>query len=635
MTSSSCSRRRRRRDRAAVRRAGVDSRAVPPSAPSGTPSSLRRVVFAAAHVALPALAAVVTMWVHLRFLAADTVLPAGDAAGHLINVGRAVAWLRGGPLAAEAFPPGLYTVAALLTERLGPTADNAVGAVVLFAALQAAALAWLGLRASGVVASLLLPLLALAAPLLSASARDLLLDLPATACIVCVWVLAWESRCFKRAVPTMALGVALAAGALVKYTLFLWVVPLLLACGVGMLLRSPTALVPLLVTLPVLRYAGLVLASRAAMPSHARVDPAFVAAVLQGLALTSGLEVAILTVLRFAPGPRDAGWRRGLAEGAWLGLSSLLAVALIFPWFHHAMPAVWAKVRHEAIDEVRTSGLRDGSRYALAVLTTSWPGAWRAVQVGLGIEAAALVWTAGPWFRAWRAGGLVSPFTLGPALPIAATCVLASWWTVLNLPVDPRYFLPLVVGAAITIGLGAARFAVTRWTYGVAVAVACLLQIAAGEGIWTAPVVRVGLAGFNPSAVAGKGELRLVGPPAPRADPVGEAVAELVTVVGTLGISFPCDAVLLAVPGSIDGRPIGLESRVIPALGSLSGIRECAWIPWEGGERPTRAAGATYVAIAALREHAVGPALAGLSGVEPVFEGDAGGRVIRLVGVRR
>lgn len=541
-------------------------------------------------------AGLVTAGVHLRWLALDGRLAAGDAAGHLMNVARYHRWLDGGREPVEAFPPALYVLGAWTTRAFGPTVDAATGATVLFAVLLAVALAWLGNRVGGWVGGLLLPALALSQPLLAGASRQLLLDLPMTAIVVCTWCAAWASAGFSRPVPTLLVGVFLGLGALVKYTLFPWVLPALLLAGVSMLVRSPASILPLLLLVPALHPVGRLLLARAsASPMAASPSPQ---AELVGLAVAGALAAGVwgAAAYRWRDRP-ESRWRIGLMSGACLALSALIAVAAVLPWFVKAMPLVWEKVHREAVAEVRVSP--EIGAFVTALVLRSWPGTWWLLQAAVALEAAWLGWLG--WAKL-RGRALDDASVPGPAVAIALSCALGTWATTRGLPADARYYLPLLAGVGIVVGLGLLRFRVGRWLLAPAAGVVAVAQLVAAEG--AAPVTRVPLAALSSRTLLASPALSFFAPEAPRPGALGLALAAAITRLRTLSPECP-PSVLLAVPPEHEARGLGFEPRGLGALAWLQGARDCAYLEWSGGPPPARGAESRLLFVAGVSQEAL------------------------------
>lgn len=566
---------------------------------------------------IPLLAAAFTAWWHARWLAEDGSLPVGDAGGHLANVARHLEWLRGGHLPIEAFPPGLYVTSAFIAKQLGSTVDNVTMGTVVFAALLAGLASWLGLRASGWTAGFVLPLALLSAPLLSGAARQVLLDLPATAAIAAIWVLAWESQGFRRLVPTLLLGVVLGLGALVKYTLFIWVLPALVLTGAWMVVRAPTSLLPLLlVGWPALEVAQA-LQLRAGSAQGGPLDLATYGRVFGELGLFAGIAAVGLGAAAWLRRRRPGWAAAGLADGAGLALAALLALMVIFPWFYQAMPVVWEKVHREAITEVRSSGVDSATRFARAIVLRSWPHTWLLVQAAAGLEAAWLLLVAYRRVSAWRrarrgatagepapgtppGADTATPSRFGPALPILACCALGTLYTARNLPVDIRYYLPLLVGVALLLPLAATRFRLGRWALGPLLGGVFLWQLAADRGAGSAPfrLEPTSFSAHTALAMAAQGPFA---PPLPKEAPFVVALEGLVAAIVAERVN-DAGAFLIVVPPFSEGRSLGLESRTLQALAQLGGVREPALrvMEVEGGGL-IDAGNARYLAIAGGR----------------------------------
>lgn len=596
--------------------------------PSRANAVLQRALRLLPALLLPPLAAAVTVAVHLRWLARDASLPVGDAAGHLVNVARHMRWLAGESLPAESFPPGLYVVAGWMARRLGTDVDDVLTGTVVFAGLLALVASWAGVRAAGLVAGVALPLAALATPHLSAAAREVLLDLPMTAMVVSVWVFAWASDGYRRAVPTLLTGAALGLGALVKYTLFPWVLPALVLPGLVMAARSPASLLPLALVIWPAWYAAQTIIRRAGDPSGSVLRVAVLDPLQAGQAWAAGgalVVIAAVAVARWRG--RDGRHLRGLAAGAWLALAALLSIALVAPWFLHAMPVVWEKVHREAVAEVRTSGLENSLEYARVMLLRSWPAGWWLLQGALALEAAWLGWVALAWVRR---GPLPGP--VGPAPAIVASCALGTWFTANNLPVDPRYYLPLLAGGALVVGLGACRFRLGRWVLGPALVALLGHQVLVSEGyIAGEKLTRHPLAGFEARRAWAADLWGPFGPPAPAPAPLLVAIDQAVTVVTQASKSRTCRTVIAALPRFAEGRSLGIEPVTLAGLGAVRGGPECAWELWEQGTPAPAAPSARLVMVAGLPPLAaeLAEAAAGAGG-EALFEAQVAGRVVRV-----
>lgn len=584
---------------------------------------------------VPLFAAGMTAWWHARWLAEDGGLPVGDAGGHLANVARHLVWLRGGHLPLEAFPPGLYTTSAMVAKHFGPTVDHVTMGTVAFAALLGGIASWLGLRASGWTAGVVLPLALLAAPLLSGAARQILLDLPATAAIAAIWVLAWESQGFRRVVPTLLLGVALGLGALIKYTLFIWVLPALVLTGAWMVVRAPSSLLPLLLVLWPAREVALSLQLRALAGQDTSLDLPLYTRVFGVVGVVAGLVAVLLGAAAYLRRRRPGRLAAGFADGAGLALAALLAILIIFPWFYQAMPLVWEKVQREAITEVRSSGVASATEFARAMVLRSWPQAWQLVQGAAGMEAAWLLYVAFVRVRAHRrrsgSASETAPETkplppFGPALPVIASCVLGTLYTAGNLPVDVRYYLPLLVGVGLLMPLAATRFRVGRWGIGPLLGGVFVWQLAADRGAGRSPA-RIEPTSFSARAALALDPLGPFAPPEPRGAPFALALEGLVAAIVAERVN-DAGAFLIVVPPFAEARSLGLESRTLQALAQLGGVREPAVRVVEVEVRGAiDTANARYLAIAGARVRGLA---AVVEGWDVVTEARVGDRLVAL-----
>lgn len=592
---------------------------------------------------VPLLAAASTAWWHARWLSEDGGLPVGDAGGHLANVARHLAWLNGGHLPIEAFPPGLYVTSAAIVKELGPTADHATMGTVAFAALLAAIASWLGLRASGWTAGVALPLALLSAPMLSGAARQVLLDLPATAAIAAIWVLAWESRGYRRIAPTLLLGLALGLGALIKYTLFIWVLPALVLTGVWMIVRAPSSLLPLLVVVWPAREVATALRIRAEAGQGSALDLVTYTHVFGDLEAFAAVALVLLGAGAYARRRRPGRATAGFADGAGLALAAVLALIVIFPWFYQAMPLVWEKVEREAVTEVRSSGLDSALEFARAIVLRSWPFTWQLLQGAAGLEAGWLLFVAVRRIAMWRAARAVAPAEVspppvppapeapspprfGPAIPILASCALGTLYTANNLPIDVRYYLPLLVGVAMLLPLAATRFRLGRWALGPPLAGVFVWQLAADRGVGAVP------ARLEPTSFSARPALAMAprgpfAPPLARKAPFAEALEALVAAIVAERVNN-AGAFLIVVPPFSEARSLGLEARTLQALAQLGGVREPAIRVVEVASGGVIEAGnARYLAIAGSQPSGLS---ALVEGRDVVMEAQVGGRRVAL-----
>ncbi len=585
-----------------------------------------------ASVVIPAAAAAVTLALHLRFIALDHSLPVADASGHLLNTTRWLGWLAGGSAPREAFPPGVYLLAGELMRWQGLNWDLALTAVALHGAMLVAGLSWFATRAAGPMAGVTAAALALAAPFLTGASRMYLLDIPATAAIVWIWALCWESRGYSRWLPTLALGPVLAWGALVKYTLLLWIVPVLLLHGLRLVTRRPTALLPLCIASAA---CGLALDNLVRHGTHgvaSRVPLPSILAIEQPLLGVGGFllfAIAVTSVL----GERT----RGVREGAVLGLSAILAVALITPWFFDSGAAVWVKLKHEAIDEVRAAGVEGGQTFAIAFAGSNWPAGRTLLAVGIVLEGAGLaiaLAARGRWQR-WVGISPVQWFP-GPVVEVAVCCIVGVIVTAQMLPVDPRYYLPAVAGVAIVIAIGTCRLPVFAYTAGAAVLALSVAQIVRGAGLPVGglAVQRIDPVTFDPGAFARGSPVRFFLPPTPSGGTVTDAMDALLTAVARQP-STVCEGIVLHIPAFGVGRAAGFEPQSIASMGSLRGIKHCAWHWTEAPPTDADRVTASLVAIFGLPPAAADDIAAQWGDViapKPLLSADANGFAVRLYG---
>ncbi len=425
---------------------------------------------------------------HLSYLQQHQDLPWGDAPGHLTIMSRYADLLFGqGRFPEDPFPPALYALSASCMELLGAGLRPTVLAVALYAGLLAAGLARLGLRLQGFSAAALLPLLALAVPNIANYSRLYLLDLPAAALIPWVFLFAWSSDGFRRLLPTLAYGLALAALVLTKYQHLIWVVPLLLLPALRMAGRSWRALAaPLLAALPLgyvcwrvwLRLQGHdSLAQEQLLAALWRLE-----ALLLGLGL---LLVALAVWRRRAAGP-GCPW----APGLHLALAATLALALCLPWVWVTADGIAAYLQM-ALGERKSPGRAENLWRAWYDLHHAWP-ATRQLLLAAGALALAellvlLPWLARqPWTERLLGQRHGAPMALAMGLTVAAACI-GAWATAGILPPNARYYLPLQLYAALWVALPLCRLRASRWALAPWLGLVCLLQVGSWDLIRALP----------------------------------------------------------------------------------------------------------------------------------------------------
>lgn len=567
---------------------------------------------------------------HQRFIALDHALPIADASGHLLNTTRWLAWLNGSTAPREAFPPGVYLLAGTLMRWKGESWDMALTAVALHGALLVAGASWFATRAAGPFAGLTAALLTLSAPYLTGASRMLLLDIPATAAIVWIWALCWESRGFSRWWPTLALGPVLAWGALCKYTLILWIIPSLLLHGLRLAGRRPTAILPLLGVTGTCAIAIENLVQHAKGTGIVHVALASIGAIEE---LHLGVIGALLLLIAAATVVGERA--RGVRDGAVLGLAATACLAAISPWFFDSGPAVWTKIKHEAVDEIRAAGSVEGQRFVLGLVASNWPvGRFLmlggAVLEGAGIATSLLA--RGRWPRVF--GTPPEQWFPGPAVEVALSCVVGCIATAHVLPVDPRYYLPAIAGAALVVGIGVCRISLFAYTFGAVVAAAAAGQTVRGTGlpVGLLAVDRIDPLTFDPGAFARSSPIRFFLPPTPGASTIADPLDALLLAVANERPSR-CDEVVLHVPAFGVGRAAGFEPQSIASLGTLHGIKHCAWhwtsLPPTDAERES----AKFVAVFGLTPASADQFRAVWSetlATSPVLSADTNGFAVRL-----
>lgn len=524
--------------------------------------------------------AAVSLVGHRDFIARDNSIPIADAAGHLVITLRWLDWLQGGWMPLEPFPPAVYLVAAQLMYWKEPSWDLAQTAVALHGAALVAGVGWFAARAGGATAGIVATALACTSPFLVATSRLFLLDIPATAAIVWVWALCWESRGFSRWLPTLALGPVLAWGALCKYTLFIWVVPVLCLHGVWLLVRRPTSLLPLCVAFGA---CGLVLDNLVARATN--TVPSLV--ILPSIGATEQvLFVAGVCLAGLLPITVNLGERtRGLRDGAALGLTTVVALAMIAPWAFDSGYAVFVKLKHEAIDVVRSAGQTEGRGFALALIASNWPIARVFLAFALVCELAAVVVARRSPAR-WQSWGGQNPkeWWPGPVAEVVVSSVVGVVVTAEMLPLDARYYLPVLACSVLVTAIGIGRFRRVKIAASGVLLCLTMLQFGVARGLpaGAVHVDQIDPLGLDSVDFERGSSFRFFVPPAPASGPAVECAAGLVEVAAN-HIHRQCGSIMVLVPQFQEGRRRGFEPQAIVALAALRGVDLCVWT-WTEGE---------------------------------------------------
>jgi hypothetical protein len=508
-----------------------------------------------ADVLVVALAAVLPIGLHRSYISEDGELPWEDAPGHLVILMRWYeALFQGRPPPADPYPPGLYSVASVCLHAFGARLPAAQWAVVLFASALAAALAVIGLRLQGRTAGLLLPALVCAAPSVSIYSRMFLLEVPATAALAWVAVAVVTCDGFRRSLPTIGLGLALAATALTKYPFLIWAPAMLVAPFVVMLRRAPASMLVLAGFAVPIGWVLQRLAER--MDGGGAVD---VGACLQVLGLSGGLGVIAWSVLA---------WRRlhpSLLPGLRLGLAAVLALALVTPWLALAGATLGENVIFNVVEKDRP-GIEQNLETAWVGLKLAWPWTAAALAAGGGLALVELV--ARRWFPLARGFGVDRSRgpVIVPVLVAAAVAASGAWVTAASLMPNNRYYLPLYPIAAVVIGVPVARLVFTRWLAGPALAAVCAVQLLAAADLYEPPAsVTFEMNPLQPSHPSADGVFfvpRDRYPWGPRA-----AVERALSVLKAQFVASGC--------GGIGVRRSRGDLRSIPALAVLHGFDEC------------------------------------------------------------
>ncbi len=526
----------------------------------GVRGSRRKVL----NLLLPLAWGVLAFWLHHSWLVVDQALPSGDAPGHLLNVTRYQAWFfqgRGTPM--EPFLPGVYLPAAGMLGWLGPSMDTTRLAVAAFAALGVAGMSALGLMLQGVTAGVLLPLVWLGAPSATNYSHLLLMDVPAAALIP--WVLwgLWGSQGFYRLLPTLAFGFFLGWAVLNKFTIVLFLLVPLAVAGMGLVIRAPLGLVPLLLAgVPIARgLQGAWSRRHLAAAMHTGPDAAGVKATVLWLAASLGISLVLWGVFR-----HRASLRRGLA----LASAALVSGLVVLPWLHALAPSVWEKLYREGVAEVIVTDparvLVWNMEQLLVVVPRTWWWAqlafWLMLLVPLGLKRERLQFLLGPavYGVGWRLWELV------------ASAALGTWLISQTLPINARYVLPATLLLVIALGVAVCRVRLTRWTLAPLLGLQALGQLLAPvlPSSWSLELREPVDQKVRAGAVRGS---RLLAAAAPQEGLQESLESALVALVTLPGVNQRCRQV-----GFSLGPGLRVEPRTVVAMGTLFSLRECVWV---------------------------------------------------------
>lgn len=135
-----------------------------------------------------------------------------------------------GTLQADRYPPLTYLISALMYQIMGPCLKAALATNAVFITLFLAGMWWLGRELGGRTGGMLLSLAAAGTPWMAVFARGYYVDTSATALLALSFAALVATRGFRRPIPVLLLGLALALGMLAKWSfLFFITVPLCIA----------------------------------------------------------------------------------------------------------------------------------------------------------------------------------------------------------------------------------------------------------------------------------------------------------------------------------------------------------------------------------------------------------------------
>ncbi len=515
-------------------------------------------------IAVPLAWGLVALAWHAAWLAADQTLPSGDAPGHLLNVTRHHAWLyEGAGTPMQPFLPGVYLPAAALVQVLGPSMDATRLAVAGFSAFGVAGLSALGLFLQGRTAALLLPLLWLAAPSATNYSRLLLMDVPAAALMPWILLTLWGSDGFRRLVPTLLFGLFLGWAVLNKLTIALFLLVPLAVAGLVLVVRSPLALVPLvLAVVPLVRgFQGAWARKDLAAAMYTGPDFAGVKLTLGWLGGALALTLVLWAVLR-----RRDSLRRGLALAGAAQVSGLVVI----PWLHAMAPSVYEKLYREGVAEVIVTDpervLAWNIEQLLVVVPHTWwwgQGVfWLLVLVPLGLR----------WERLSGLLGPVKPWVGWRLWELAASAALGTWLISRTLPINARYVLPAALLLAVVWVVAVCRVRPTRWVLAPVLAVFAAGQLGSERlpAAWSIALQEPVDQQVRAGAVRGH-QLLVAGPPREGMEQGLESAAA--ALVDLPGIGGQCRQV-----GFSLGPGLKLEPRTVVAMGTLWPLKECAWV---------------------------------------------------------
>jgi hypothetical protein len=515
-------------------------------------------------LALPLFWGILALWLHGSWLAADQLLPSGDAPGHLLNVTRHHGWLfegKGTPM--QPFLPGVYLPAAVLLQWFGPSIDAPRLAVAAFSALGVAGMSALGLQLQGRSAAMLLPLVWLAVPSASNYSRLLLMDVPAAALMPWILVALWGSNGFRRLLPTLAFGFFLGWAVLNKLTIVLFILVPLAVAGLTLAIRAPLGLVPLiLAVVPIAR--GLESAwgrRRLAAAMYTGPDAQGVKVTLAWL----GGMLLVTLVLWFLARKRES-LQRGLA----LAGAALVTAMVVLPWLHAMAPSVYEKLYREGVSEVIVTDPARVLSWNLEQLLVVVPHAWWWGQLVFWLML--LVPLALRWERIRTSLGTVVPEAGWRLWELTASAAIGTWMISRILPINARYVLPATMLLVVVMGVSLVRIRQTRWTLGPILGGIALAQLNPSRlpAEWSLELQEPVDQKVRARAVRGD-QLLVAG--SPRTGLEHSLESALGVLVGLPGIGARCRQI-----GYRLGPGLQMEPRTVVAMGTLFRLDECAWV---------------------------------------------------------
>lgn len=346
--------------------------------------------------------------------------PVSDAPGHILQLEGFLHHLENfGELHRQPFPPLTYAVSAVGWGLFGRSIEVARQGILVFLALYIGSCWWLGREMGGRGGGAVVALAAAGSPWVAEYSRAFLLDFPAAAMVAFALATLVASRGFRRPVPTLLFGLALALAMLAKWSvLFFLLVPTVLL-GLPTLFQGRTSALLSLATLVVLGEVAALLGSLVASNWEPEGPTSFPVGLWVGIAMP-WLALLVLAARNRHREDRPGEWRPGAGMALAVGIGTLGCL----PWYLYTLPKVREKILYEA-------SLPAPDFWSLSLPQNAWfvANSWWAGPVILAVGVTA---------------GLLHPAMRRLTGILAAGAVASLLFVSYVSPPDPRYLLPLL-----------------------------------------------------------------------------------------------------------------------------------------------------------------------------------------------